>query len=56
MFVPWWDQCVDSAVGLEIELQLGREQLTGFYRSCVEVGAAEIIAAGVGASSPSTGH
>lgn len=55
VFVPWWDQCVASAVGLEVELQLGREQLTGFYRACLEAGAAETTD-GVATSSPSTGH
>lgn len=47
-FVPWWDHCVDSAVGVAVEQQLGREQLTGFYRSCVQ--------AGFGGAATLTGH
>lgn len=35
VFVPWWDQCVDSAVGMEVDRHLGR-QLIQLYRSCVQ--------------------
>ena len=56
VFVPWWDQCVDSVVGMEVERQLGRRQLSEFYRSCVEAGAGAASARTEATSTASTGH
>lgn len=56
-FVPWWDQCVSSAIGLEVERQLGREQLTGFYRTCLRRDAGDSTTIGGEASTTThVGH
>ena len=48
VFMPWWDRCVGSTVGMVVARQLGLEQLTGFYRNCVQTGLVAVA--------PFTGH
>jgi hypothetical protein len=52
VFIGWWDMCVDSAMGQEVDRRLGVGQLPDFYRRC----SAAVAAAAAPARATGSGH
>jgi peptide methionine sulfoxide reductase MsrB len=57
-FMPWWDRCVATSVGLEVDRQLGVGELSRFYGACAAATNAQgsAAAAGAGAAPAGSGH